>query len=304
MIYTLTFNPSIDYYLHVEVFNEGKVNRAKANNKYPGGKGINVSRVLSRLGIRSKTLGFIGGFTGKFIEEYLVNEGIDTDFIVINEDTRINVKIKSKNETEINGEGPRINEEELKQLFDKIDKLTSEDFLVLSGNVQSSLPRDIYYKIQESCKDNNTNIIVDTTGEALTLALRNKPFLVKPNKDELSEIFGLEVNSKEGIAHYGRKLVALGAENVIISMGGEGAILVCEAGVYHAEAPKGTVVNSVGAGDSLIGGVIAEYSRSKNLLEAFKWGVAAGSATAFSLDLCTKEEVESLLKKVNITRIN
>ena len=304
MIYTVTLNPSIDYYLQIEDFNLGEVNRAKANYKYPGGKGINVSRVLNRLGIESKALGFIGGFTGEFIEEYLEDEGIDTDFIVINEDTRINVKIKSKEETEINGEGPRINLEKLNQLFDKVAKLTSEDFLVLSGNAQNSLPRDIYCKIQERCMNNNIKVIVDTTGQALTSTLKNKPFLIKPNRHELSEIFGVQVNNKEDIVHYGRKLTALGAENVIISIGGDGAILVCETGVYHAEAPKGNVINSVGAGDSLIGGVIAEYSRSKDLLEAFKWGVSAGSATTFSLDICTKDEVKRLLKEVNITRIN
>ena len=304
MIYTVTLNPSIDYYLQIEDFNLGEVNRAKANYKYPGGKGINVSRVLNRLGIESKALGFIGGFTGEFIEEYLEDEGIDTDFIVINEDTRINVKIKSKEETEINGEGPRINLEKLNQLFDKVAKLTSEDLLVLSGNAQNSLPRDIYCKIQERCMNNNIKVIVDTTGQALTSTLKNKPFLIKPNRHELSEIFGVQVNNKEDIVHYGRKLTALGAENVIISIGGDGAILVCETGVYHAEAPKGNVINSVGAGDSLIGGVIAEYSRSKDLLEAFKWGVSAGSATTFSLDICTKDEVKRLLKEVNITRIN
>lgn len=304
MIYTVTFNPSIDYFLQVDDFEQGKVNRAKANYKYPGGKGINVSRVLNRLGIESMALGFVGGFTGEFIEKYLRDEGIDTDFINVKEDTRINVKIKSNEETEVNGEGPRIDKKELKGLFDKISNLTSKDFLVLAGNVQSSLPRNIYSKIQENCSKSGIKIVIDTTGEALTSTLKNEPFLIKPNIHELEEIFGVKIKNKEDAVSYGRKLIDLGAENVIISMGGEGAILICKSGVYYAEAPKGVVKNSVGAGDSLISGFLGEYSRSSDVLEAFKWGVAAGSSTAFSLDLCTKENVEKLLNQVVITNLN
>ncbi len=304
MIYTVTFNPSIDYFLQVDDFEQGKVNRAKANYKYPGGKGINVSRVLNRLGIESMALGFVGGFTGEFIEKYLRDEGIDTDFINVKEDTRINVKIKSNEETEVNGEGPRIDKKELKGLFDKISNLTSKDFLVLAGNVQSSLPRNIYSEIQENCSKSGIKIVIDTTGEALTSTLKNEPFLIKPNIYELEEIFGVKIKNKEDVVSYGRKLIDLGAENVIISMGGEGAILICKSGVYYAEAPKGVVKNSVGAGDSLISGFLGEYSRSLDVLEAFKWGVAAGSSTAFSLDLCTKENVEKLLNQVVITNLN
>lgn len=303
MIYTLTCNPSIDYFLQVENFEEGIINRAKINYKYPGGKGINVSRVLNRLGIESVALGFVGGFTGEFIENYLRDEGIDTDFININEDTRINVKVKSSKETEINGEGPRIEEKELTKLFHKLARLTSEDFLVLSGNVQSSIPRDIYSKIQEKCIEKNIKVIVDATGEALILTLKNKPFLIKPNRDELKEIIGAEITTKKDIIIHGKKLMDLGAENVIISMGKEGAILICRDGIYYAEAVKGTVKSSVGAGDSLVGGFLAEYTKSEDIIEAFKWGISAGSSTAFSLDLCTKENVEKLLKEINIIKL-
>ncbi len=303
MIYTVTFNPSVDYVVGVDDFQQGKINRLKSEYKYPGGKGINVSRVLNNLDIKSKALGFIGGFTGEFIKTSLEKEGIDTDFIQVQEDTRINVKLKSNEETEINGAGPDIDEEALNILFNMLEELGSEDYLVLAGNVQKTLPRDIYAQIQEKLMNNKAKVIVDTTGEALTATLKYKPFLIKPNNHELSEIFGVEIVTQEDIIVYAKKLLEMGAENVIISMAGEGALLICREGVYHAEAPKGEVKNSVGAGDSLIGGFLANYSKSLDLTEAFRWGVASGSATAFSLDLCTKDEVEKLLVQIKVTKL-
>lgn len=303
MIYTVTFNPSIDYVIKVENFTAGTVNRVVNENKYAGGKGINVSRVLNNLGIKSRALGFIGGFTGQFIESFLQKEEIYTDFIQVNGDTRINVKLSSNEETEINGSGPNISDEDLDKLFEKIDTLNSEDILVLAGNVQKSLQRNIYSQIQEKVKDKEIKVIVDTTGEALISTLKHKPFLIKPNNHELGEIFDIEIHKKEDIIKYSQRLREMGAQNVIISMAGEGALLICSEGVYHASAPKGIVKNSVGAGDSLIAGFIASYSKTSNITEAFKYGVASGSATAFSMDLCKREEVEKLLVQVKITKL-
>lgn len=303
MIYTITFNPSIDYVIKVEDFKPGEVNRVTTEDKYPGGKGINVSRVLNNLGVQNKALGFIGGFTGKFIKDSLQNQGVYTDFIEVSGDTRINVKLKSNEETEINGAGPIIEEKDLNKLFEKIEVLNSQDYLVLAGNVQKSLPKNIYSLIQEKCVNKKVKIVVDTTGEALTSTLKYRPFLIKPNNHELGEIFNVKIKSREEIIQYAQKLREMGAENVIISMAGEGALLICNEGVYHASAPKGTVKNSVGAGDSLIAGFLANYSQTSNIVEAFKWGATTGSATAFSMDLCEKEQVEELLPQVNITKL-
>ncbi|MFU0825619.1 1-phosphofructokinase [Clostridium sp.] len=303
MIYTVTFNPSVDYIVEVENFVPGIINRVKEDHKYPGGKGINVSRVLNNLGVKSKALGFIGGFTGEYIKSTLESQGIDTDFITVNEDTRINIKLKSNEETEINGVGPKIENEKLNELFNKLGNLNSEDFLVLAGNVQKTLPRDIYAQIQKKCLDTNVNVIVDTTGEALINSLRYKPFLIKPNNHELAEIFNAEINTRDEIIYYGKKLMDMGAQNVIISMAGEGALLICSEGVYHASAPKGEVKNSVGAGDSMIGGFLAKYSKDTSIVEAFRWGAASGSATAFSLDLCKKDHVERLLNEIKVIKL-
>lgn len=303
MIYTVTFNPSIDYVIKVDDFIPGTVNRVAYENKYAGGKGINVSRVLNNLGVKSKALGFIGGFTGAFIETSLQQEGVETDFVTVNGDTRINVKLKSNEETEINGAGPNILPDDLNKLFEKINSLDSEDFLVLAGNVQSSLPRDIYSRIQRNLEGKGVKIVVDTTGEALVSTLKYKPFLIKPNNHELSEIFNVQINTKEEIVHYAQKLREMGAQNVIISMAGEGALLVSEKGVYHASAPKGEVKNSVGAGDSLIAGFLASYSKTSDISLAFKSGVASGSATAFSMDLCKREEVENLFSQVSVAKL-
>lgn len=304
MIYTVTFNPSVDYIVEVENFVSGTVNRVKEDHKYPGGKGINVSRVLNNLGVKSKALGFIGGFTGEYIKSTLESQGIDTDFITVNEDTRINIKLKSNEETEINGVGPKIENEKLNELFNKLGNLNSEDFLVLAGNVQKTLPRDIYAQIQKKCLDTNVNVIVDTTGEALLNSLKYKPFLIKPNNHELAEIFETEINTRDEIIYYGKKLMDMGAQNVIISMAGEGALLICREGVYHASAPKGEVKNSVGAGDSMIGGFLAKYSKDTSIVEAFRWGAASGSATAFSLDLCKKDHVERLLNEIKVIKLD
>lgn len=303
MIYTITFNPAIDYIVKVSNLKLGEVNRVEADTKYPGGKGINVSRVLRRLDVRSKALGFIGGFTGEYIKNFLQKEGIETDFIEVNGDTRINIKLKSDRETEINGAGSHIKGEDLEKLFGQIENLKAGDFVVLAGNLQSSLPRNLYAQIQSRCRNNGVRFVVDTTGEALICTLSYKPFLIKPNTKELGELFDVEINDREKIIYYGKKLQEQGAENVVVSMAAEGALLICKDGVYHASAPKGKVQNSVGAGDSLIGGFLAHYSKNEDIVEAFRWGAAAGSATAFSMDLCSKEEVEALINEIKIAKV-
>ncbi|CAH2214505.1 1-phosphofructokinase [Tepidibacter aestuarii] len=304
MIYTVTFNPAIDYIVNVEDFKTGEVNRVRSDIKYPGGKGINVSRVLNNFDVDTKALGFIGGFTGEFIKNYLENEGVKTDFIAVKEDTRINVKLKSNKETEINGYGPTITEENLNSLFNKIEKLSSDDILVLAGNAQKSVPRDIYAQIQNICVQNNVRVVVDTTGEALLNTLKNKPFLIKPNNHELSEMLNVDIGNIGDTIYYAKKLVDMGAQNVIISMAGDGALLICDEGVYKASTPKGEVKNSVGAGDSLIAGFLASYYKEGDILRAFKLGIATGSATAFSVDLCKKEHAMSLLNQVDIKKIS
>lgn len=304
MIYTVTFNPAIDYVLEIDNFEPGAVNRVKNNEKFAGGKGINVSRVLNNLNVKSIALGFVGGFTGKFIEDSLKEQGMETNFIKVEEDTRINVKLKSSIETEINGSGPNITSENLDKLFKIIESLTSDDYLVLAGNVQKSVPTDIYSTIQKKCISNNVKVIVDTTGDALVSTLKNKPFLIKPNNHELGEIFDKKLETKEDIIFYAKKLIEIGAQNVIISMAEKGALLINTTGVYHATPAKGTVKNSVGAGDSVIGGFLAEYSQSKDIIEAFRYGAASGSTTAFSKDLCTKEDVEHYLPQVLVTKIS
>lgn len=300
MIYTLTLNPSIDYIVHVDNLETGKVNRTSMDTKFPGGKGINVSRVLSNLGVENVALGFLGGFTGKFIEDSLQELGINTDFVKVAGDTRINVKVKSNKETEINGAGPDINEAELTTLLNKLSNLKTGDILVLAGSIQKTLPSDLYLRIQREVASHGAKVVVDTSGEALVEAIKNKPFLIKPNNHEIEEIFNVKINSRDELIAYGKKLMDMGAENVIISMAGDGALLICSEGVFFGNAPKGEVKNSVGAGDSLVGGFLAKYYETQDLLKSFKNGIASGSASAFSMDLCTKEDVEKLLPVINI----
>ncbi|MGL5380986.1 1-phosphofructokinase [Clostridium sp.] len=303
MIYTLTLNPSIDYIIEVDNLSLGLVNRTSMDVKFPGGKGINVSRVLSNLGIQNRALGYLGGLTGEYIESCLKSLKVDCDFIKVSEDSRINVKIKSNEETEINASGPTISLDKFNELMNKLSSLDKNDILVLAGSVQSSLPSDIYLKIQELLKDKGVKIVVDTSGNALLEAVKKKPFLIKPNQHEIEEIFNVSISNEKELIQYGHKLINLGAENVIISMAGDGALLISKEGVFKGNAPKGTVKNSVGAGDSLVGGFVAEYSLSSDIIKAFKNGIASGSASAFSMDLCTKEEVNNLLPMININKM-
>lgn len=300
MIYTLTLNPSVDYIVQLECFQLGELNRTTRETKFPGGKGINVSRVLSQLGVTSMALGFNGGFTGKYIEDYLQNEKIDTDFIKVREDTRINIKLKTSQETEINANGPMITEENFNMLKEKISGLTKNDLLVLAGSIPSTLPTTTYEELVQICKENEVEFVVDAEGELLKKVLPYHPFLIKPNHHELGELFQTTISSCEEVIPYGKKLIEMGAKNVIVSLAGAGAVFINKEISLVAEVPTGIVKNSVGAGDSMVAGFLAEYQNTRNVKNAFPYSVAAGSATAFSLGLCTKDLIEELLVQVKI----
>lgn len=301
MIYTVTLNPSIDYvvYMDKEV-KPGAVNRIQKDRKFPGGKGINVSRILSQLNIENKALGFIGGFTGKFIEEALVKENIQTQFVQVQEDTRINVKVKSSNETEINGPGPVISVDKADELMTILSNLSKEDVVILSGSKSKGLSENFYQEIIEKLKQTQTEFVIDTTGKELKDALPSKPLLVKPNNHELEELFEVSLETEEDLKVYGKKLVEAGAQHVIISMAEKGAMLFTEKGVYHGKAPKGNLKNSVGSGDSMVAGFTGILKQTGDSLEAFKYGIASGSATAFEEDLATKDKIDGLLPQVEI----
>lgn len=297
MVYTVTFNPAIDYVVHTGGMKLGATNRSEREEMYFGGKGINVSIVLRELGINSKALGFTAGFTGEAIEKGLADMGIETDFVRLEKgNSRINVKIKSAEETELNGQGPDIDDKAITALFEKLDSLSDGDTLILAGSIPSSLPSDIYERILEKLSEKNIRVVVDATKDLLLNVLKYRPFLIKPNNHELGEMFGIELNSDEDIEKYARKLQDMGAVNVLISMAGDGAMLIDEFGKIHrCGVCKGTVKNSVGAGDSMVAGFTAG-SLKGDYEYALKLGTAAGGATAFSDGLATKEKITELLE--------
>lgn len=297
MIYTVTFNPAIDYVVHTEDVILGATNRSAKEEIYFGGKGINVSVVLRALGMESKALGFIAGFTGEAIEKGLAGMGIDTDFVRLAAgNSRINVKIKSREETELNGQGPDINSKAITALFEKLDRLTDGDSLILAGSIPASLPSDIYERILERLSGKKIRTAVDATKDLLLNVLKYKPFLIKPNNHELGEMFGVELKTDEEIEKYARQLQDMGAVNVLISMAGDGAMLIDEFGKAHrCGVCRGTVKNSVGAGDSMVAGFMAG-ARDGDYEYALKLGTAAGGATAFSDGLATKEKTLELLE--------
>lgn len=300
MIYTVTFNPCLDYIVSVDDFTLGRVNRTTKELVYPGGKGINVSLVLKNLGMESTALGFTAGFTGTEIEQALQRWGCYTDFIRVEDGmSRINIKLRSNEESEINGQGPKISKEALEQLYEKLDAMTSEDVLVLAGSIPGSMPDSSYELIMERVAAKNMKVAVDATGDLLVNVLKYHPFLIKPNNHELEEIFHTPMDSNDTIIVHAKKLQQMGAKNVLISMAGDGAILVSEDGeVRQSPAPKGKVVNSVGAGDSMVAGFLTGYLTTGNYGEAFRMGIATGSASAFSERLATKPELEEILKKL------
>lgn len=300
MIYTVTFNPSLDYIVSVEDFKLGYTNRTDSELVLPGGKGINVSIVLKNLGIDNTALGFVAGFTGREVVEQLEKLGVKNGFLEIPQGlTRINVKLKSIEGTEINGQGPSVSEEKLKMLMEKLDELREGDVLFLSGSIPASMPDDTYRKIMERLKGRGVLISVDATQDLLLKVLPHQPFLIKPNNHELGEIFGVELKTRESVVPYGKRLQEMGARNVLISMAGEGAVLIAEDGqVYDAPAPKGMLKNGVGAGDSMVAGFMAGWLDRRQYRHAFYMGVAAGSASAFSERLAVKEEIEQVYEQM------
>lgn len=302
MIYTVTFNPSLDYIVSVDNFKMGMVNRTTKELMYPGGKGINVSMVLSNLGIKNTAFGFSAGFTGEEIIRKVREKGIEAEFIFVKEgNSRINVKLRANEETEINGKGPKITEENIEELYTKLDSLKEGDILVLAGSIPDVMPKSIYMDIMKHLQEKNLMVVVDATKELLLNVLPFHPFLIKPNNHELGEIFGVEITTKDQVVEYAKKLQEKGAKNVLVSMAGEGAVLVTEdRQEYKAEAPKGKVINSVGAGDSMVAGFLYGFLKNKDYQEAFAYGVCTGSASAFSEELAQKEQVEELLKHFKI----
>ena len=300
MICTVTFNPSLDYIVSVEDFKLGLTNRTDSEKILPGGKGINVSIVLKNLGIESTALGFMAGFTGTEIERMLRTMGVTSDFIRIEEGmSRINVKLKSIDGTEINGSGPEISRDKVEKLIEKLTTLKAGDVLVLAGSIPSTMPDDIYKVIMEKLAEKGVMIVVDATRDLLVNVLGYHPFLIKPNNHELGEIFQTSLNTRESVVPYARKLQEMGAVNVLVSMAGEGAVLVAENGkVYEAEAPQGTLVNGVGAGDSMVAGFLAGWLTKQDYEYAFHMGIAAGSASAFSENLATKEEIQHVYRHI------
>ena len=300
MIYTVTFNPSIDYIVSMDDFSLGKTNRTKEEKMFPGGKGINVSTVLTNLGIPNIALGFIAGFTGDEIKRLTMKRGILCDFIKLPEgNNRINIKLKDFDGTEINGAGPTVSQKELDILLGQLQKLKDGDSLVLAGSIPSSMPAEIYQIIMEKLKDKQIDVVVDASKELLMNALSYRPFLIKPNKHELEDALDIIIKTKEDAIRYARYLQRFGARNVLVSLSGDGAIFVSEEGEsFEANVPPGTLVNAVGSGDSMIAGFLSGWEKTHNYKEAFLMAVASGSASAYSEELATKDEVMKLHSKI------
>ena len=305
MIYTVTFNPSLDYIVSVSDFKLGLTNRTDSELLLPGGKGINVSTVLQNLGIANTALGFTAGFVGEEVRKEVEQLGVKAEFISLDEGvSRINLKLKSIDGTEINGQGPKIPREAVDALMTQLDRLGADDTLVLAGSIPASMPDDIYQKIMERLDGRDVRIVVDATKDLLLNVLGHHPFLIKPNNHELGDIFGVKLSEREEVVPYARKLQEKGAVNVLVSMAGKGAVLLAEDGsVYAAEAPKGTLKNGVGAGDSMVAGFLAGYGESGDYEHAFRMGLAAGSASAFSEQLATKDEIEKVYETCKIMKI-
>ncbi|MBQ2933010.1 MAG: 1-phosphofructokinase [Clostridia bacterium] len=296
MIYTLTFNPAIDYYLSVDDLILGAVNRTKTEQIRFGGKGINVSFVLKELGVTSTALGFVGGFTGDALENHLKSNGIKCDFVKVQGNTRINVKL---NDTDINAAGPNISQQDIKELYTKLDKLCDGDFLMLSGSVPKTLPQNIYETILEHLRNKGIEFVVDAEKDLLLGTLKYKPFLIKPNHHELGQIFGAEISGFDTALTYAKKLQDMGAQNVMVTLGELGAVLACKNGeTYTQAAPKGSVISAVGAGDSAVAAFLAEHLNSGGYERCLKYAISAGSATAFSDRLATKNDIVKLMGEI------
>ena len=304
MIYTVTFNPSLDYIVSVDDFQIGKTNRTVTEQMFPGGKGINVSTVLWNLGIPNTALGFVAGFTGEEIQKKIHEIGFHCDFIqAANGFSRINIKLKDFDGTEINGTGPEITGEEVERLFEKLDTLKKNDVLILAGSIPKSIPSCVYKDIMERLSGKEIRFVVDATKDLLLNVLEYHPFLIKPNNHELGEIFHVEIETQDEAIPYAKKLQEMGARNVLVSMAGDGAVLVTEdKEVYRLPAPQGKLVNAVGAGDSMVAGFVAGWEEKQDYRHAFKMGISAGSASAFSELLATKEEIKRIYESLTEKR--
>ena len=300
MIYTLTLNPSIDYYVTLPEVVLGEVNRIQETTERAGGKGINVSIVLREYDVETRALGFIGGTTGAFIKQALEEHGVQTDLIEVVGSTRINVKIRAKEETELNASGPVITDEELNRLKAQFEHVTSGDIVVLAGSIPSNVPKTLYRDLAATIQAKGAEFVVDTTKEAMLEVLSHGPLMIKPNHHELGELFDTEIDTFEQALPYAQQLVERGAKNVIVSFAGDGAMLVNQDGAYTANTPKGTLVNSVGAGDSLVAGFVANI-QTRGAVEAFRYAVTTGSASAYTFGLCTKEDIDRLINQVAVT---
>ncbi len=300
MIYTVTLNPAIDYVVRLERVEPGAVNRMESSDTFAGGKGINVSRILKRLGYASTATGFVGGFTGEFIKKSLETEEIGTQFVQVDQETRINVKLKADQETEINGLGPVVTDEQLRDLETLLSNVLEGDLVVFAGSAPASLGNQVYNRLIPLVKQAGAEVVCDFEGETLIDSLAHQPLLVKPNNHELGAIFGVTLDTREDIVRYAQEILVKGAKNVIVSMAGDGALLVTPEATYFAKPIKGSVKNSVGAGDSMVAGFTGEYTKSHNLLEALKWGVACGTATAFSDDLASMDAIQKMYEKVEV----
>ena len=296
MIYTVTFSPAIDYVVDLKKLEIGAINRSQGEHALPGGKGINVSIVLSNMGTKSIATGFLGGFTGQYIKDELKKLDVASDFVEVEGLTRINVKLRGEEETAINGQGPHISDENIEELIKKLEKLTEKDLLVISGTVPKTLPDNIYETILERIKDNNVQLIIDSNKEILLNTLKYHPLLVKPNQEELEEMFDVKIHNDEELVATAKRLLDLGAKNVIVSLGKYGALLVNKEVTIKSGCPYVKVINTVGAGDSLVAGFIDEYMKTGNIVAAFYKGIATGSASAGSEGLATAEEVDALLQ--------
>lgn len=302
MIYTITLNPSIDFIVRLDHVETGAVNRMTSDDKYAGGKGINVSRILQRLGIPNIATGYVGGFTGDFIEKALQSEAIDTKFVHVEDDTRINVKIKADQETEINGTGPFISDDNLKELEAILAQLSSADVVVFAGSAPANLGNGVYKDLIAKTRSTGAQVVCDFEGQTLLDSLAFSPLLVKPNNHELGDIFGVELSSLDEIESYAKQVLEKGAQHVIISMAGDGALLVTPEASYFAKPIKGDIKNSVGAGDSMVAGFTGKLVETGDTLEAFKWGVACGTATTFSDDLASAAFIKETYQKVEVEK--
>ncbi|EMT51073.1 MULTISPECIES: 1-phosphofructokinase [Brevibacillus] len=303
MIYTVTLNPSIDYHVWIDSWEEGQIHKAQKDRKVAGGKGINVSKVLRNLEMDSTALGFVGGFAGAFIADQLERDGIRHELIKIEQESRLNIKIKAHVETDISGVPPEIPAEALAKLHGRLDQLTDEDCLVLAGSVPRGVPNDIYQAIMKRLVPKGVRIFLDASGKALADGLAERPFLIKPNHHELGELFGVNILSPADAIFYGKKALEAGARNVIVSMAEQGAVFVNSKAAFAARIPKQDPVNSIGAGDSVVAGFLYAYEKGMELEDAFRFAVAAGSATALSEGFCTHEKIKAFSPKITISRV-